>query len=68
MSNTDDIDMPEATGDYCMMTAEIILDGASESGEAITWRDYDRTQAFPASAHSSPGVARAWIIMSAPLP
>lgn len=39
MSKTDNIDTLEVTGDYRMMTAEIVLDGASNDGEAITWRD-----------------------------
>jgi len=47
MSKTDDIDTPVIIGDYRMMTAEIVLDGATEDGEAITWRDYDRTPGFP---------------------
>ena len=36
MSKTDDIDTPVITGGYRMMTAEIVLDGATEDGEAIT--------------------------------
>lgn len=47
MSKIDDIDTPVIAGDYRMMTAEIVLDGATEDGEAITWRDYDRTPGFP---------------------
>lgn len=47
MSKIDDFDSTEPTGDYRMMTAEIILDGATEDGDAITWKDYDRTPGFP---------------------
>ena len=47
MSKIDDIDAPVIAGDYRMMTAEIVLDGATEDGEAITWRDYERTHGFP---------------------
>ena len=47
MSKTDDIDTHVITGDYRMMTPEIVLDGVTEDGEAITWRDYERTPGFP---------------------
>tara|TARA_B110000444_G_C18423832_1_gene403631 strand:- start:280 stop:474 length:195 start_codon:yes stop_codon:yes gene_type:complete len=47
MSKTGDIDAAVVTGDYRMLTAEIVLDGAIEDGEAFTWRDYDRTPGFP---------------------
>ena len=67
MSKTDDIDTPVITGDYRMMTAEIVLDDATEDGEAITWGIMTARPDSQGCAHSCPGAGKAWTIKSGPL-